>query len=100
MLSLVFSSVWEKALDPMRIDKKRVEIFFIPFLFYGWVSSRVYKNRKGLNVGFVLPCAGIILIRFYGFDLSPGINQSTPGTMQKYGMIVWLASISHKFIWL
>ena len=49
---------------------------------------------------FVLPCAGIILIRFYGFDLSPGINQSTPGTMQIYDMIAWLASISHKFIWL
>jgi uncharacterized membrane protein len=44
----------EKAVDPSRIVKKSVEIFFIPFLFYGWVSSRVYKNRKGLNDG-ILP---------------------------------------------
>jgi hypothetical protein len=38
----------------------------------------VYKNRKGWNSRFVLPCAGIILIRFYGFDLSDGLHQSTP----------------------
>jgi hypothetical protein len=54
ILSLAVASVWEKAVDPKRIIKKSVEICFIPFLFCGWVNSRVYKNRKGLNDG-ILP---------------------------------------------
>jgi urea transporter len=54
ILSLALASVCEKAVDPRRINKKKVEIFFIPFLFCGWMSSRVYKNRKGLNDG-ILP---------------------------------------------
>jgi hypothetical protein len=62
------------------------------------ISARFTKTGKDNKSCFFLPCAGIILIRFYGFDLSPGINQSTPGTMQNYSMIALLASISQKFI--
>jgi len=36
----------------------------------------VYKNRKGEYSGSVLPCAGIILIRFYGFNLSVGFTSA------------------------
>ena len=33
----------------------------------------------GMKDVYHLPCAGITLIRFYGFDLSLAIRRDTPG---------------------
>jgi hypothetical protein len=40
------------------------------------------KQERG-EIDSDLPCAGITLIRFYGFDLSLGLCLSTPGTDTK-----------------
>jgi hypothetical protein len=42
----------------------------------------VYKNRKGENKCSGLPCAGITLIRFNGFDLSLGNFASAPRELE------------------
>jgi hypothetical protein len=59
------------ALEKMTIARKN-NFFITVFVLCLMVIAikRVYKNRKGENMRSGLPCAGITLIRFNGFDLS------------------------------
>jgi hypothetical protein len=89
MLSITFTGMvfcaCINALEKITVARKN-NFFITVFVLCLMVIAikRVYKNRKGENMCSGLPCAGITLIRFNGFNLSIGnCCLSTPGTKNK-----------------
>jgi hypothetical protein len=60
-LESLLKASWALALKSEKLTKQRRNLYFILFLF------GCTKTGKGRNTVSFLPCAGIILIRFYGF---------------------------------